>query len=246
VAQQNIILALQNLLQAQMAAALPVHCTVDSEAGAAALSFPGAEHSRLVWQPMKGIVSRKDPPSYLAIMNYPATVRVSQDGANLVDYWFNSKGRYSSVDVYAQNALEQRYGMFTLNINFMGHLQGLLKQEEAWSADEHGKLWTTVERQYYSYSPEEGSFSYDKTRPNLSFCSNYEDRTRKCDFAQPITKFGAEFLVGTAGGADATFAFEQVGTALNCCGGLVLVIDADVEQKKFVLQLLLKPLQSQF
>lgn len=240
-------------------AALPVSVptTVDSEVSAehavalsfpgaehaVALSFPGADHSGLVWQPKKGIVSRKDPPSYLAIVNYPATVRVSRDGAKLVDYWFNSRGRYSSVDVYAENASEQRYGMFTLNINFMGHLQGLLEKEEAWSADEHGKTWTTVERQYYSYSPEEGSFLYDKTRDQLSFCSNYEDRSRKCDFSQPITKFGADFLVGTAGGADATFAFEQVGTALNCCGGLVLVVDADVEQKTFVLQLLYTPLQ---
>ena len=203
------------------------------------LKFPGAEQSRLVWQQGNGIESLKDPPSYLAMINYPAVVHVSRDGAAMIDYWFNERGRYSSVDVYATTALDQRFGMFTLNINFMGHLQALLRNEKAWSADKHGKMWTNVERQYFLYSPEDNSFSTHEKCNQCSLCLSYRDK--QFDASSPITKFGAELLVGTASGADETFVFEQVDATVNCRYGLVLVIDGDVEKKTFALQLLDTP-----
>lgn len=208
------------------------------------LGFPGADKSCLVWRETEGIYSMKKRPSYLAMVNYPATVRVSKDGAGMIDSWFNDRGRYSSVDVYAENALGQCFGMFTLNITCMGYLQALLNKEDAWSADEHGKLWTHVERQYFSYSPEDNAFSRNKTCDQCSFCMSYRDQ--KCDASSPITKFGAELLVGTASGADETFEFAQIDAAFNYCSKLVLVIDGDVEQTKFVLHLLVEPHSKSF
>lgn len=168
------------------------------------------------------------------MVNYPAVVHVSRDGAAMIDYWWHTKGHYSSVDVYATNALGQNFGMFTLNTNFMGHLQALLRDEKAWSADKHGKMWTDVERQYFLYSPDNNSFSTHEKCKQCSLCR----RDEAFDASSGITKFGAELLLGRVVVADKTFVFEQVDATLNFCSGLVLVIDGDVENKTFALQLL--------
>lgn len=125
------------------------------------LVFPLDDTWGLVRIADEGICSMRRRPSYLGMCNYLATVHVSNCGVALIDYWWRDKGRYSSVDVFAENCTGQRCGMFTLNINFMGHLQGLKETPEAWTAgDGNGlegqspeggvKQWAQVERQYFT------------------------------------------------------------------------------------------------
>lgn len=66
-------------------------------------------------------------------------------------------------------------------------------------------------------------------------------RDEAFDFSSCITKFGAELLLSRVVVADKTFVFEQVDATLNCCSGLVLVIDGDVATKTFALKLLDMP-----
>ncbi len=208
------------------------------------LGFPDAEASCLV-RLSSGIRSaRAASPSFLAMVNYPATVRVSTDGVAMIDYWWKDKGRYSSVDVYAENCAGQPFGLFTLNCSFMGYLQGLKRSPDAWSAEQDGKRWASVERQYFTHDGR-SSFHQGSTCALCSFNINCfepdtrfnHDRKARFNHNLPLTKFGASFLVGTAGGCDVEFPFEQVVDPAIQGERLVLVIDGDVSAKKLKLQI---------
>ena len=195
------------------------------------LGFPDADRWCLA-RGENGIYSMRHPRSYLAMVNYPATVRVSDAGIAAIDDWWNKRSSYSSIGVYAQNSVGQRYGMFTLNINFMGHLQGLKQTPGVWRMGQGGKQWASVERQYFT---QEGGGSFCNECTQCSFNADYT----RGDFDQglPLTSFGAELLVGRSVSCDKVFQFEQVFDPTIEGERIVLVIDADLAALEFRLQI---------
>jgi len=91
---------------------------------------PEAKDTKLYRVP-QGIVSLATPPTFIALLNYPVEIVVTQRGARRIDFMYKEKSLRSSIHLFCKT--KEGYTMdltiVILNTNFFGHVQGLRDAE---------------------------------------------------------------------------------------------------------------------
>jgi hypothetical protein len=199
------------------------------------LKFPESHISDLI-RTDKGIESKTG--SWLALLNYPAVIKATKKGIDMIDYSYQQRGKRSTVHVSAYNEKDQKYPLFCFNCSFFGTLQGKRDIPDEELTEEYGKKWTTMERDYFVYDKRDDTIGNEpyKITGKFPLC-NISFHDKSVEKKLPMIRFGATYALGTFW-TDEEIEFDIVNVP-HCPDNeqLVLYIDGDVEKKQFLLKM---------